>query len=546
MYSVAPITVDGIPVGVVIFGYEDAVPVDAMAPADDPLSIPGSSASGSLGGDGSAPAHYDASVPATGKTEPKVTPHTGRSGDIHTGTYGPGRPHESVNTAPHVVETDSPHDVQQHHTVTDTPHETPEPPRDAEAPHAKPKHITTDDIKALGEHPADDHRQPEFRPGRIPLGKDRAVAPPKFSVDDVQKAVKGHDTEKLPHYTTDDVKNASIVGGIDRSRFKEELEKHPELYKKMAWMVRGEVMGRATKEARMAQLETAFNRATKRGQSLQHVLLSVSESKQGYYAGHGAPGGGTYAPSKEPTPEEVEQFKRDIVAPVMAGSNYARGMSGNASSTVAAHQIAKGTPHYNMNAQGGDILFDEDAHRGPLPRLPGAGAESIEGSKKPVGVTRLGPEHPAGVGRFGPAVAKGASGVPSHILEKAEDVAKSGGAPAVFDFMRKHGYPRNGNWCGEFAAAVVKASGGTPPSGAAVASNWRKWGSPVEGTPQPGDIAIRRGPATGHTGSHVTIVESADPKTGKFTGLGGDQGGHWRVNQSLGAYDFRRGEKEKD
>ena len=48
----------------------------------------------------------------------------------------------------------------------------------------------------------------------------------------------------------------------------------------------------------------------------------------------------------------------------------------------------------------------------------------------------------------------------------------------------------NGNWCGEFAASVVRSAGGKPPPGAAVASNWLKWGQPASvAEARPGDMA---------------------------------------------------------
>jgi hypothetical protein len=135
--------------------------------------------------------------------------------------------------------------------------------------------------------------------------------------------------------------------------------------------------------------------------------------------------------------------------------------------------------------------------------------------------------------------------VPSNVLDTAKRVALQGGPAAVFQFMASQGYPKNGNWCGEFAASVVKSAGGTPPNGAAVASNWRTIGSPVTGAPQPGDVAIRRfdkygNPvATGNTGSHVTFVRSLDPRTGRFVGLGGNQG-NFQSQYPLAGYEFRR------
>ena len=143
-----------------------------------------------------------------------------------------------------------------------------------------------------------------------------------------------------------------------------------------------------------------------------------------------------------------------------------------------------------------------------------------------------------GTGSSGPA---GDPSVPSDVLEKAKAVALHSGPGGVEQFMRSQGYPKAGNWCGEFAASVVKSAGGTPPKNPAIASNWRNWGSAVEGAPQPGDVACSGGaPAPDQTGSHVTFVEGFDAKTGKFTGVGGNQG---RPESSFNAsqYDFRRG-----
>jgi hypothetical protein len=130
--------------------------------------------------------------------------------------------------------------------------------------------------------------------------------------------------------------------------------------------------------------------------------------------------------------------------------------------------------------------------------------------------------------------------VPGDILETAKHAALTGGPGAVDAFMRSQGYPKSGNWCGEFAASVVKAASGTPPKNPAIASNWRNWGLP-DPTPHPGDIAVaNRGVPTGATGSHVTFVESVDPKTGRFTGLGGNQGRGPESSFNIGEYTFRR------
>jgi uncharacterized protein (TIGR02594 family) len=138
-----------------------------------------------------------------------------------------------------------------------------------------------------------------------------------------------------------------------------------------------------------------------------------------------------------------------------------------------------------------------------------------------------------------------ASGAPTAILQKAQEVAMAGGPGAVSAFMRSQGYPISGAWCGAFAASVVKAAGGTPPSNPQVASNWRNWGQQVA-TPQAGDVAVKIASRfggvtrTGATGSHVTFVSSVDPQTGRFQGIGGNQG---RLVSSFPAagYQFFRG-----
>jgi uncharacterized protein (TIGR02594 family) len=165
-------------------------------------------------------------------------------------------------------------------------------------------------------------------------------------------------------------------------------------------------------------------------------------------------------------------------------------------------------------------------------------------------IARVGIPAAEGSARTG-AGDRGATGVPSAILSQAREVAKLG-PEALSNFMTKEGYPQSGAWCGQFAAAVVRSSGGVPPKGYAIASNWRNWGTPVD-EPQPGDIAVRRGSRfgrggyvpTGRTGSHVTTVGSVDPETGRFVGIGGNQAGRDRravpANYPIRGFEFRRG-----
>jgi hypothetical protein len=131
---------------------------------------------------------------------------------------------------------------------------------------------------------------------------------------------------------------AELAHGIDRSPFRPEIASHPELVVRMTHMVFGEVGRHAPLPVKIIQLETAFNRAQARGQTLAHVLLSVKESpSDDYYAVD------TYCAAAEPTPEEVETFEKTVLTAVLRGSNLSDvgygPMTGNASADVAAHQL---------------------------------------------------------------------------------------------------------------------------------------------------------------------------------------------------------------
>ena len=136
-------------------------------------------------------------------------------------------------------------------------------------------------------------------------------------------------------------------------------------------------------------------------------------------------------------------------------------------------------------------------------------------------------------------------GVPPSVLTTARNIAlQSGGnTAAVSDFMRQQGYPQHaGEWCGDFVSAVVHASGGTPPPASPVAGAWANFGSPRQGAPQPGDIAIKRGydARTGSNYTHVTFVDSVN-SDGTFVGLGGNQGGGLLTRSPFNTseFDFR-------
>jgi hypothetical protein len=139
--------------------------------------------------------------------------------------------------------------------------------------------------------------------------------------------------------------------------------------------------------------------------------------------------------------------------------------------------------------------------------------------------------------------------VPTDVLAQARHVALGGGPSAVDAFMKAQGYPKDPNWCGDFAASVVHSLGGTVPGGAQVASNWRNYGDRITGLPQPGDIAVAirqraaltggKPIATGDTGSHVTFVQDYDPKSDRITGFGGNQAA-WATTAPAKGFEYFR------
>lgn len=141
------------------------------------------------------------------------------------------------------------------------------------------------------------------------------------------------------------------------------------------------------------------------------------------------------------------------------------------------------------------------------------------------------------------AAAGQSSDVPAHVLAGARQAAMQGGPGAVFKWMAQNGHPHAGNWCGEFAAAVMQSQGLPVPEHPEIASNWRNWGHPTT-APQAGDVAIRntsymngRYVPTGELGAHVTTVERVYPD-GSMDIIGGNQS-QMREHVSQQGYDFR-------
>lgn len=136
-------------------------------------------------------------------------------------------------------------------------------------------------------------------------------------------------------------------GLINRSTFAD-VSKNPALIARLATMVNGEVGLNANVHTQRAILEEAFNRWYVREQRAGADLYA---GRGGYYAG------ATFG--RRPSAAQIERFKRDVLGPVLGGSNDAMGMTGNASNDprhnnmVAMHQFMRGTKGYWIDLRTG-------------------------------------------------------------------------------------------------------------------------------------------------------------------------------------------------
>jgi hypothetical protein len=141
----------------------------------------------------------------------------------------------------------------------------------------------------------------------------------------------------------------AIKGGIDRRKFIPEVNAHPELVARMATMVKGEVGWTAPLTTKQVQLESFLNRMLVVGKSIAQGILPVYPQPGGYYP-----------PStfRDPaTPAQIENFRKDILAPALAGSHVSEDLlgfpaTGNASGSVARHQYERGTRGDDLPAYG--------------------------------------------------------------------------------------------------------------------------------------------------------------------------------------------------
>lgn len=166
---------------------------------------------------------------------------------------------------------------------------------------------------------------------------------------------------------------------MDRSIFYDELKRNPALITRLNTIVNGEVGRGAPLDKKMIQLETIFNRAAARGQTLEKVTREYTgPGSDGYYPRS------TFVNGAVRSQNEANAFNETVLKPVLGGSDRSTELlgfaaTGNASGGVAAR--GKGTRYTRYADMGGETYVQEGrfdnidrlnryASGGSIPRPP--------------------------------------------------------------------------------------------------------------------------------------------------------------------------------
>jgi hypothetical protein len=156
---------------------------------------------------------------------------------------------------------------------------------------------------------------------------------------------------------------------IDRSLFLEELKRNPVLMSRLATIVNGEVGRGASLDQKLVQLETIFNRAQARGQSLEQVTqMYTGPGSRGYYPQS------TFTNGAVRSQNEQNAFNEQVLKPVLSGSDRSTDLlgfaaTGNASGGVAQRGIASG--RYTAHGKVGPETYVQEGRFDNIARLHG-------------------------------------------------------------------------------------------------------------------------------------------------------------------------------
>jgi hypothetical protein len=181
------------------------------------------------------------------------------------------------------------------------------------------------------------------------------------------------------------------TGPINRSGFRSQLT--PEMTERLATIVQGEVGHKASRDRQLVQLETIFNRATARGQSLEEVTrMYTGPGSKGYYPPS------TFSGGRVQSKEELDNFVANVLNPVLSGSDRSTELmgfpaTGNASGGVAARGILSG--RYTKHGMVGPETYVQEGH------FPGENIARLEAARRETATASLPSFLPSGSGAAG-------------------------------------------------------------------------------------------------------------------------------------------------
>lgn len=144
------------------------------------------------------------------------------------------------------------------------------------------------------------------------------------------------------------------TGKFDRSPFQQEIDASPDLADRLQTIVQGEVGHNAPPDKKLIALESIFNRAAARGQSLAQVTKEYTgKGSDGYYPGT------TFRNGAIRNDAERSDFRENVLDMALAGSDRSTELlgfpaTGNASQGVAARGATNGRYKQYASLEGKD------------------------------------------------------------------------------------------------------------------------------------------------------------------------------------------------
>jgi hypothetical protein len=158
---------------------------------------------------------------------------------------------------------------------------------------------------------------------------------------DILKDPEG-ELERLKQFIPgpEDEPEAEQRGPFDRTEFRSEINSNPALRERVRDILYGEVGGGASREKKLIQLETIFNRAAARGHGIEKATRNADLQKDGYYPQTTFDNGSKIGPNRQAEFDE-------LLEEVLSGSDKSTELlgfpaTGNASQGVASRGVSSG------------------------------------------------------------------------------------------------------------------------------------------------------------------------------------------------------------